>query len=105
MGVLFSDHLFDGKSYSLRGNFQTYDLTSADSAVVELRLHTISESYYKYLKSRQAHFDTKENLLAVPVIVYSNVEEGTDFLGGYSTDTWTFTAFVPEYGYDWYDYY
>ncbi len=104
-GVLFSDHLMDGKSYSLRGYFATYELASADSAIVDVRLHSISESYYKYLRSRQHHYDTKENYLAVPVVVYSNVDEGTGFFGGYSTDVYTITTFIPEYSYYWYDYY
>ena len=103
-GILFSDKLIDGTSYSFRGQIFQYELTSADSAVVDLRLHSISESYYKYLKSRQKHFETKENYLAVPVIVFSNVESGTGFLGGFSSDVYTFSTFIPDY-YDNYWYY
>ena len=78
-------------------------LESADSAVVDFRLHSISESYYKYLKSRQNHYESKDDYLAVPVIVYSNVESGTGFFGGYSSDVTTITTFIPEYQYDyWY---
>ncbi len=103
-GVLFSDQLIDGKTYSFRGQFYYDQLRSADSAVVDLRLQTISESYYKYLKSREKHYDTKENYLAVPVIVYSNVTDGTGFFGGFSQDEYTFTTFIPEYGREyWYD--
>ena len=101
-GVLFSDQLIDGKRYSFRGKIDEYAIRSADSAVVEFRLHTISESYYRYLKSRQKHFDTRDNYLAVPVIVYSNVESGTGFFGGYSTDVRAITTFVPEYDEPWY---
>jgi hypothetical protein len=101
-GVLFSDQLIDGKSYSFRGQFYYDQLTAADSAVVDFRLQSISESYYKYLKSRQSHYDTKENYLAVPVIVYSNVEEGAGFFGGYSMDEYTITTFIPEYYWDYY---
>jgi len=96
-GVLFTDHLFDGKSYSFKGEFYHDQLRSADSAVVDIRLHSISESYYKYLKSRQKHYSTKDNYLAVPVIVYSNVDGGTGFFGGYSSDEYTFTTFISEY--------
>lgn len=104
-GILFSDQLIDGKQYSFRGSIMARSLGSADSSVVDFRLNSISETYYKYLKSRQKHYDTKDNYLAVPVIVYSNVESGTGFLGGYSTDVYTITTFVPEYGYDyWYRY-
>lgn len=102
-GVLFSDQLIDGKTYSFRGEFYYDQLTASDSAVVDLRLQSISESYYKYLKSRQSHYDTKENYLAVPVIVFSNVEEGAGFFGGYSTDVHTITTFISEYYWDyWY---
>lgn len=103
-GILFSDKLIDGKAYSFRGQIFEYELTSADSAVVDLRLNSISESYYKYLKSRQKHYESKDNYLAVPVIVFSNVESGTGFLGGFSSDVYTFTTFIPEY-YDDYWYY
>lgn len=96
-GVLFTDHLFDGESYSFKGEFYQDQLRSADSSVVDIRLHSISESYYKYLKSRQKHYSTKEDYLAVPVIVYSNVEGGAGFFGGYSSDVHTFTTFISEY--------
>lgn len=96
-GVLFSDQLIDGKTYSFRGQLYENQLTAADSAILDFRLLSISESYYKYLKSRQGHYDTKDNYLAVPVIVYSNVEDGTGFFGGFSTDEYTITTFIPEY--------
>jgi hypothetical protein len=99
-GVLFSDQVIDGKTYSFRGEIYQDQLRAADSAVLDFRLLSISESYYKYLKTRQQHYDTKENYLAVPVIVYSNVESGTGFFGGYSTDEHTITTFVPEYYWD-----
>jgi hypothetical protein len=104
IGILFSDQLIDGKTYSIRVETWSYALESADSAVVDLRLHSISESYYKYLKTRQKHYDSVEDFMAVPVIVYSNVEAGTGFFGGYSTDVYTFTTFIPEYRYEewWY---
>jgi hypothetical protein len=104
-GILFSDQLIDGKKYSFRGQLYKDQLRSADSAVVDLRLQSISESYYKYLKSRQNHYDTKENYLAVPVIVYSNVENGAGFFGGYSTDEYTIVTFIPEYREEYWYYY
>lgn len=107
-GALFSDQLFDGNSYSFRGRIQKHFLESADSALLSFRLHSISESYYKYLKSRKKHYDTREDYLAVPVIVYNNIESGVGFFGGYSSDVMTITTFVPEYRYEyWYydDYY
>lgn len=102
-GILFSDQLIDGKKYSFRGQILSWSIQSADSAVVDFKLHSISESYYKYLKSRQKHYETKDNYLAVPVIVYSNVDGGTGFFGAYSSDVYTITTFIPEYNDDyWY---
>ncbi len=98
-GILFSDQLIDGKSYSFRGQISTWSLESADSALVFFRLHSISESYYKYLKSPQKHYDAKDDYLAVPVIVFSNIESGTGFFGGYSSDVMTITAVILEYNY------
>lgn len=102
-GILFSDQLIDGKNYTFRGMILLNELESADSAQLDFRLHSISESYYKYLKSRQKHYETKENYLAVPVIVYTNVQEGTGFFGGFSSDVVSITTFVPEYRWEyWY---
>ncbi len=103
-GVLFTDNLFDGKSYSFKGELNHNQLRTADWAIVDVSLHSISESYYKYLKSRQSHYNTKEDYLAVPVIVYSNVDGGAGFFGGYSSDVYTFTTFIPEYNDNWYWY-
>jgi len=104
-GLLFSDRLFDGKSYSFRGYFHEWDLRTAEPAPITFYLRTISESCFKYLVSREKHYNTKQDYLAVPVIVYSNVQDGTGFLGGYSADTLTITTFVDEFGDDHYYYY
>lgn len=101
-GILFSDQLIDGKRYSVRLFTYAQYLGSADSARISFRLHSISESYYRYLKSRQKHYETRDNYLAVPVIVYSNIESGTGFFGGYSTDQYTITTFIPEFEDYWY---
>jgi hypothetical protein len=102
-GILFSDQLIDGKKYSMRLETMTGNLGSADSALFSVRLHSISESYYRYLQSRQKHYETRDNYLAVPVIVYSNIESGTGFFGGFSTDVTTITTFIPEFeGEYWY---
>ena len=106
-GILFSDQLIDGREYSVRVFTNLGSVRSADSAVVHIRLHSISESYYKYLKTRQKHYETKEDPFAVPVIVYTNVESGTGFLGGYSSDVKSIITFVPEFDdeYWYYQYY
>lgn len=102
-GILFSDQLIDGKKYSMRLKTMTGNLGSADSARVSFRLHSISESYYRYLKSRQKHYESRDDYLAVPVIVYSNIESGTGFFGGFSSDVTTITTFIPEFeGEYWY---
>jgi hypothetical protein len=101
-GILFSDQLIDGKDYSVRAEITTGSLRSADSAIVDIRLHSISESYYRYLKSRQKHYESTDDPFAVPVIVYTNVEGGVGFLGGYSSDLHRITTFVSEYGDDYY---
>jgi len=105
-GVLFSDQLIDGKNYSFRAQTMIHGLRSADSAVVDVRLHSISKDYYRYLKTRQEHYETRDDPFAVPVIVYSNVDGGAGFLGGFSSDVRTITTFVPEFeDYYYYDYY
>ncbi len=103
-GLLISDQLIDGQRYSIRFSTMSYNLQSADSALVHIRLHSIDESYYKYLKSRQNHYYATDDYLAVPVIVYSNVVGGTGILGGYATDVCTITTFIPEESWDYYYY-
>ncbi len=105
-GLLISDQLIDGQRYSIRFRSASMYLQSADSAVVDIRLHNITESYYKYLKSKQDHYAATEDYLAVPVIVYTNVEGGTGILGGYATDVRTITTFIPEeyWNYSYYDF-
>lgn len=81
--VLFSDRLFDGKKYSLRGRFYPWFLWDAsDSASIYVSLMAIDEHYYKYIDSREDHYYAKNDPFAVPVIVHNNIENGIGILGG-----------------------
>ncbi len=86
--VLFSDRLFDGKKYSLRGRFYPWFLWDAsDSASIYVSLMAIDEHYYKYIDSREDHYYAKNDPFAVPVIVHNNIENGIGILGGMSVYT------------------
>jgi hypothetical protein len=91
----FSDELFNGKEYSLKFSFnsstyiykdQTYNQTSKVPIKQELNieLQSISESYFKYLRSQSASASTIE-FFSEPVQIYSNVKGGIGILGSYSS--------------------
>lgn len=103
-GILFSDQLFDGKEYSFSGKLWDNSLEAADSCLLDLQLLSISEDYYKYMKSRQRHYETKENYMAVPVMVFSNVEDGAGFLGGFTMDEHRLIVKIPVFSWDHYIY-
>jgi len=103
--IVFSDKLFDGKTYSLNGSFDTYFLYDAsDSVTIYMNLHTINYDYYKYLDTRQDHYYAKDDLFAVPVVVHNNIENGLGILGGMSVATDSFKMAPMRYDYWYYGY-
>ena len=81
--IIFSDKLFDGKTYSFNGSFYDWFLWEAgDSATVYISLQSVDEHYYKYIDSRADHYYAKNDPFAVPVVVHNNIENGIGILGG-----------------------
>lgn len=86
--IIFSDKLFDGKSYSISGSFYTWFLWEANEpATVYFTLQAIDEHYYKYIDSRTDHYYARNDPFAVPVVVHNNIENGVGILGGMTADT------------------
>ena len=78
----FSDKLFNGKKFI----FTIFILKGENilNEKIHIKLYSISEGYYNYLKSVQEWEENKDNPFAEPVIIYSNVVNGMGILGGAS---------------------
>lgn len=91
---VFSDELFNGKTYSL--TFSTTDIIynyrptheygnkNPDKTTVIIYLQSISKDYYLYLKSRAAA-SGGESFFSEPIQIYNNIVGGIGILGSYST--------------------
>jgi hypothetical protein len=98
--VLFSDRLFDGKSYTIRGRFNTWFLWGiSDSSTIDVRLQSIDSHYYKYIDSRVDHYYARNDPFAVPVIVHSNIQNGVGILGAMTDEKYSFK--LAPFNYEW----
>lgn len=84
---VFDDSLIDGESYEF--NIQTYILTDSDFYIYpwptyEVSLQSITEDYYRYLKSMQLYRISREDTYSEGVYIHSNNEGGWGLLGGIS---------------------
>ncbi len=90
---LFTDETFNGGEYTLNLKYAEQAYSPSDNIELEVRLHTISEPFFRYLYSLQLLHDDSvlgkliEYGLADPMRVYSNVEGGTGILASYRQDT------------------
>lgn len=97
---VFSDDVFDGKSYSLKlsanyysylyfnntppksGNFYEPVTITKNELIVELQ--SISKSYYLYLRTRDAS-NTFVDFFSEPIQIFSNIQGGIGILGSYNS--------------------
>jgi len=84
---LFTDELIAGKEYTLT---MTLRLNQPDTIYYEFShtyfmLHSVSRDLYLGLQSYSAHMQTRDNFLAEPVPVYTNVTNGLGIVGAMST--------------------
>lgn len=91
---LFTDELVAGKEYdlTLRYNYKRPDTQYFEFEHMYFMLHSLSHDLYLYLKSLSAHMQTRENFLAEPVMVYTNVANGLGVVGAMSTSSGLFRA-------------
>lgn len=94
----FSDEIFDGKSYGLKFSTNFYNAFYKDNGnpkpnvdatpklvrnELVIQLHSVSESYYKYLKTKSVGTEGFE-MFSEPVQIFSNVKGGIGVLGSYA---------------------
>jgi hypothetical protein len=84
---LFTDELISGKEYGLTLKYQhTYPQIEYFEFVHAIfSLHSISRDLYLYLQSYSAHMQTRDNFLAEPVLVYTNIKGGLGVVGAMTT--------------------
>ncbi|MBN4051468.1 DUF4249 domain-containing protein [bacterium AH-315-M05] len=83
--ALFNDVLFNGKSYQLKINFDSYYAQGSSKIIVYLK--SVSKPYYLYNKTVILHQQNQNNPFAEPVQVYNNIENGLGIFAGFSVDT------------------
>ncbi|MEA1878390.1 MAG: DUF4249 domain-containing protein [Bacteroidota bacterium] len=86
--IVFSDELINGQNHELRINFfNIYSSKDPHKFVICMHFNTISEEYYRYLKTlelykRQRNSNIWEDV-SEPVGIYSNISNGYGIFGGY----------------------
>lgn len=97
----FSDELFNGKEYNLKLTFNTHIIVYKDKNAnpwqkeqktpikreLYIEFQSISESYFRYIRTRSASASTIE-FFSEPVQIYSNVTGGIGILGSYSNSVY-----------------
>ena len=86
---IFDDTFFDGSEYTLDFRFDNYflmDDVEENYAMVFFVLETLSEEYFTYLRSKTVHKSSSDDFFSEPVPIYSNIEGGIGYFGGYSMD-------------------
>ena len=83
-GILFSDKLINGQSYSLKLTVDKYNFYN-DTNLVYVYLNSVSKDFYLYLKSYNQHQEAKYDPFAEPVQVYKNIKNGYGIFAGYSS--------------------
>ncbi len=86
---IFLDELIPGKEYTMRLTYNGFypDTDYFEFLFAWFRLNTITRDLFLYLQSYSAHLHTRDNFLAEPVPVYTNVTNGLGVVGAMSTTT------------------
>lgn len=86
-GILFSDELFDGKTYTLKADIPGFSGGTPFSQSMKVVLQTIDRNDFLYQKTFYLHIENEENPFAEPVQVYTNINGGLGIFGGYSVNS------------------
>jgi hypothetical protein len=91
--TLFSDELFNGKTYdltfflnqSILYDIQKLDFAKGDFYIITFQLQNLTKDAYYYFKSVGSFGWYSEGLFSEPVQVYNNINNGLGIFGGYSS--------------------
>ncbi len=84
--LLFPDEIFNGKTYTVRFNVESYSYSQEPVKEYIISLRSLSEAQYFYLRSTDLQNETEGNPFAEPVPVYNNIENGYGIFAGFSSD-------------------
>jgi hypothetical protein len=86
--IAFNDHLFDGSTVTIDFLLGEYYLDGKEGAsAIYISLSKISNEYFLYESSYQKYLSSQGSIMAQPVQVYTNIENGLGVFAGYSTAT------------------
>ena len=81
---VFDDSLINGDSYEFEVRTYVLGYRSGNLPIYEVSLQSITEDYYRYLKSMQLYRITRADTYSEGVYIHSNNEGGWGLLGGIS---------------------
>lgn len=83
--LYFEDLLFDGLPKTVEFGISDYAYYESDTVWLQVRMHQIDPSYYRYILSYNAYQDAHGNPFSEPVQVYTNVVNGFGIFAGSSS--------------------
>ena len=91
---IFSDSLFNGETYTFKYQYEFNDYQYNDTLILKHSLFTISRDAYLFYKTIFLQYKNAENPLVEPVVIYSNIKNGTGIFAGIVEDSLTTTAII-----------
>lgn len=87
--LLMKDVNFNGRQKQLRfyiDSYELYEHTDASGAVLKpyVKVHRITEDYFKFVKSYHVYYNSSDNPFAEPSNVFSNVKNGYGSFSAYT---------------------
>ena len=81
---IYSDKLFNGQTinFTIQVSVQVFELTP-----VYYKLYSLDKEYFDYLSSRSRYSEAKQNPLAEPVQIFSNIKNGYGIFSNFSIYT------------------
>ncbi|MBE9468359.1 MAG: DUF4249 domain-containing protein [Bacteroidetes bacterium] len=85
--AFFSDEIFDGHTYAINTKFKIddYKFDYISEFPIKLGLNSLSYDAYAFYKSSYLYLKSLDNPFTEPVIIYSNVKNGTGVFAGISS--------------------
>jgi hypothetical protein len=96
--TIFTDDLFNGKTYELSFYISPYlfneiervDTSKQEFARINIEFQSLSEDTYWYIKSLGASNEILDGIMTEPVQMYSNIDKGLGIFGVYSPSVFGF---------------
>ncbi len=87
--IIFNDDIFDGDEYEIVAGYWN---DSNDTSHYKVKLHCVTEDYYRYDRSLDLAYDAEDNPFTEPVILHRNIENGYGIFAMGNTTEFEFTV-------------